>query len=402
MATTPPKPPPNTPTHCTAEAATHERECLNAFRRLLSLCVTLLGVDPPTVRSLRGKLAEVMSWTKSDWELIWSQSRELDINDYAQLCYCLDEFKQFDRLDLSAEILKTQHEALQNGLLRKSQNKALNPDFTPMGNVILLCASVGVFAIRHPLTDIKNLRLQNSSIHYSMADFTLDLNKSPLYAEGITTEEAEKHLSDSLLICSAADDGIEIIWENDNPRPKVRITSNEILDAVSVPGRHTRTLNKYQSPGAIYHDLLNASILHNQPLTAAIQRIREALDQELNMMKAKGDKGQHYWMEVMYRQFLGFFRIYRVGESVLPAAEDTGTIEATLSGISPQDRGFLLRFASCDVNNLSLFSAVTFEDIQHLHRRGAIFLRNHGETETSELNANISMLLERNDAYELH
>ncbi|PGH33327.1 hypothetical protein GX50_03880 [[Emmonsia] crescens] len=234
MATTPLKSPSNTSTHCTAEAATHERECLNAFRRLLSLCVTLLGVNP------------------------------------------------------------SKHETLQNGLLRKSQNKALNSDFTPMGNVILLCASVGVFAIHHSLTDIKNLHLQNSSIHYSKADFTLNLNKSPLYTEGITMEEAEQHLSDSLLICSAADDRIEIIWENNNLRPKVRITSNEILNAVSMPGRHTHTLNQYQPSGAIYHDLLNASISHNQPLTAAIQRIQETLDQELNMMKAKGDKGKHY------------------------------------------------------------------------------------------------------------
>ncbi|KGY14835.1 hypothetical protein PABG_12330 [Paracoccidioides brasiliensis Pb03] len=202
MATTPPKPPPNTPTHRTAEAATHERECLNVFRRLLSLCVTLLGVDPPMVRSLRGKLAEVVSWTKDDWELRWSQSRELDIDDYAQLCYCLDEFKQFNHLDLSTELLEKQHKTLLSRLLGEPQNKALNPDFTLMGNIILLCTT-------------------NLSIHYSMDDFTLDLNKSPLYTDGITTEEAEKHLSDNLSICSPANDRIEIIWENKNLRPKV-------------------------------------------------------------------------------------------------------------------------------------------------------------------------------------
>ncbi|EGC49258.1 conserved hypothetical protein [Histoplasma capsulatum var. duboisii H88] len=294
MATTPPKPPPNTPTHRTAEAATHERECLNAFRRLLSLCVALLGVDPPMVRSLRGKLADVVSWTKDDWEWILTQSRKLEIDSYAELCYCLDEFKQFNGLDLSAELLEKQHKALLSRLLGEPQNEALNPDFTPMGNVTLLCAGVGVFAIRHSLTDIKHLRRQNPSIHYSMDDFTLDLNKSPLYTDGITIEEAEKHLSNNLSIFSTADDGIEIIWENDNPRPKVRITSNEILDAVSVPGRHTRTLNQYQPPGAIYHDLLNAGPPCNQPFAAAIQRIREALDQELDKMKTKGDIGKHF------------------------------------------------------------------------------------------------------------
>ncbi|KKZ62363.1 hypothetical protein EMCG_03230 [[Emmonsia] crescens] len=199
----------------------------------------------------------------------------------------------------------------------------------------------------------------------------------------------EKHLSDNLSICSTADDGIEIIWENDNPRPKVRITSDEILDAVSVPGRHTHTL--YQPPGAIYHDLLNAGLSRNQSFAAAIQRIREALDQELYKMKTKGDIGKHYWTEMIYRRFLGSYRIHHVEESVLPAAEDTGTIEVTLSGISPQDRGFLLRFTACDVNNLPLFTAVTFEDIQHLHQRGAIFLRNHEEMETSGFIANISI-----------
>ncbi|OJD25750.1 hypothetical protein ACJ73_02874 [Blastomyces percursus] len=338
MATTPPKPPPNTPTHRTAEAATYERECLNAFRRLLSLCVALLGVDPPMVRSLRGKLAHVVSWTKDDWERILTQSRKLDIDSYAELCYCLDEFKQFNGLDLSAELLEKQHKALLSRLLG-AQNEALNPDFTPMGNVTLLCAGVGVFAIRHSLTDIKHLRRQNPSIHYSMDDFTLDLNKSPLYTN-------------------------------------VRITSNEILDAVSVPGRHTRTLNQYQPPGAIYHDLLNAGPPCNQPFAAAIQRIREALDQELDKMKTKGDIGKHFWTEMIYRRFLGSYRVHHVGESVLPAAEDTGTTEAILSGISPQNRGYLLRFASCDANYLT---AVTFEDIQYLHRRGATFLRNHGK-----------------------
>ncbi|OAX77600.1 hypothetical protein ACJ72_08101, partial [Emergomyces africanus] len=352
MATTPLKPSPNTPTHHTAEAAMHERKCLNAFKRLLSLCVTLLGVDPPMVRSLRGMLAEVVSWTKDDWELRWFWSHELHINDYDQLCHCLDEFKQFDGLELSAELIEKQHKTLLSKLFGESQNEALIPDFTPMANVILLCAGVDVFAI-HSLTDIKHLRQQNLLIHYSMDDFTLDLNKSPLYADGITMEEAEKHLSDTLSICFSANHGIEIIWENDNPRPKVRITSNEILDAISVSGRHTRILNQYQPLGAIYHDLLNAGSPCNQHFTAAIQMIREALDQELDKMKIKGDIGKHYWTEMIYRRFLGFYRIHHVGESVLPAAEDTGTTEAILSGISPQDRGFLLRFASRDMNNLT-------------------------------------------------
>ncbi|KAL2365576.1 hypothetical protein RJZ56_001508 [Blastomyces dermatitidis] len=126
----------------------------------------------------------------------------------------------------------------------------------------------------------------------------------------------------------------------------------------------------------------------NEPFAAAIQRIREALDQELDKMKTKGDIDKHYWTEMIYRRFLGSYRVHHVRESVLPAAEDTGTTEAILSGISPQDRGFLLRFASRDVNNLT---AVTFKDIQYLYRRGAIFLRNYGETQTSGFNAETNL-----------
>ncbi|OJD16107.1 hypothetical protein AJ78_03687 [Emergomyces pasteurianus Ep9510] len=180
----------------------------------------------------------------------------------------------------------------------------------------------------------------------------------------------------------AADDGIKIIWEYENPRPKVQITNKDIIDAVSVPGRLTRDLCQHHPPGVIYHDLLNC----NRSFAAAIRKIREALDRELDMMKTKNDMGKHYWMEVIYRRFLGSYRIDHVGESVLPAAEDSSTMGATLSGISPQDWGFVLRFASCDKN---LRVAATFEDIQHLHRRGAIFLGNHRETETSGLDTHI-------------
>ncbi|EEH39481.1 hypothetical protein PAAG_08750 [Paracoccidioides lutzii Pb01] len=185
-------------------------------------------------------------------------------------------------------------------------------------------------------------------------------------------------------------DGIEI---NYDPRPRVRITNIAIIDAVSVPGRHTRSLDQDQPPGAIYHDLLLANTPHNQSLSAAIQKIRDALDRELDMMKTTNDTSEHYWMEMIYRHFLGSFRIHHVGGSVLPEAEDTGSIEATLGGISIQHRGFLLTFRSYD-ERFSLLAAVTVEDIQHLHRRGVIFLRNHGEISGSS--GNISMLLESN------
>ncbi|QSS60544.1 hypothetical protein I7I51_05344 [Histoplasma capsulatum] len=171
-------------------------------------------------------------------------------------------------------------------------------------------------------------------------------------------------------------DGIEI---NYDPRPRVRITNIAIINAVSVPGRHTRSLNQYQAPGAIYHDLLLANNPHNQSLSAAIRKIRHALDLELVIMKNANDTGEHYWKEVIYRQFLGSFKIHHVGGSVLPEAEDTSSIEVTLRGISIQDRGLLLIFRSYD-ESFCFFVAVTVEDIQHLRRRGVTFLRNHGET----------------------
>ncbi|QSS66803.1 hypothetical protein I7I51_03015, partial [Histoplasma capsulatum] len=178
-------------------------------------------------------------------------------------------------------------------------------------------------------------------------------------------------------------DGIEI---NCDPRPRVRITNVAIIDAVSVPGRHTHSLNRYQPPGAIYHDLLLANNPHNPSVSAAIQNIGHALNLELDIMKNADDTGEHYWKEIIYRQFLGSFRIHHIGESVLPEADDTHTIEATLSGITLHNRGFLLRFTSSD--GYFVCAAVTFEDIQHLHRRGAIFLRNYGGT--SESGGNIS------------
>ncbi|OJD21600.1 hypothetical protein ACJ73_07056 [Blastomyces percursus] len=181
---------------------------------------------------------------------------------------------------------------------------------------------------------------------------------------------------------SAVDDGIEII---DDPRPRVRITNNTIIDAVMVFGRHTRALNRYQPPGAIYHDLLLAHDPHDAFLVAAIPKIRDALDRELDMMKTSNDTSEHYWKEIIYRHFLGSFRIHHVGGSVLPEAADTDTIEATLWEILIQSRCLLLTFKAFDGNFL-LYAAVTFKDIQHLHRHGAIFLRNHEETSGSSGN----------------
>ncbi|PGG94945.1 hypothetical protein AJ79_10350 [Helicocarpus griseus UAMH5409] len=53
-----------------------------------------------------------------------------DFEEYAQLCYCLDDFYQFNNLDLTAELLETHHKALLRGLQGIPQKKALNPDFT--------------------------------------------------------------------------------------------------------------------------------------------------------------------------------------------------------------------------------------------------------------------------------
>ncbi|OJD20723.1 hypothetical protein ACJ73_07939 [Blastomyces percursus] len=173
----------------------YEKECLNAFKRLLHLCLVLLGVD---------RSAEVVPWTKNDWKERWSQSCTLNLGDYAQFCPRLDKFDQFRCMELSAELLQAEHRALLRRLWGRRQKDALNPSLTQLGNVVLLCASVGVFAVHHPLDTIDYLHSRNiRSIrsYYSMADFTLDLNRSPLYDQDITSEAAKYYLLDSLSIC---------------------------------------------------------------------------------------------------------------------------------------------------------------------------------------------------------
>ncbi|OAX82262.1 hypothetical protein ACJ72_03385 [Emergomyces africanus] len=187
----------------------------------------------------------------------------------------------------------------------------------------------------------------------------------------------------------AADYGVEIRY---TPRPEARITSSAILDEVSlVLGLYTPIVAQYQPPGSIYYYLLKAaSISHNQSLAAAIQKIRAALDLELDMMKATNNTGNLYWTELMYRRLFGSYAIYYVGNSVVLMAKDTTSItEATLSSVIPSSERIFLEFQSCDVN-FPLVVNVKFNYMQDLHQYGAIFLRNHEETETSRVNANIS------------
>ncbi|EDN04247.1 predicted protein [Histoplasma mississippiense (nom. inval.)] len=187
-----------------------------------------------------------------------------------------------------------------------------------------------------------------------------------------------------------ADDWIEIIWEKDTPTPKIRITSYAMVTAIARIGRVASPLTKQHSPGPIYHDFLNAlqGTSCDQSFAAAIWKVREALDRELDLLKTnfgpeilqvESEIGWHYWTEVIYRRFLGTYKLHHVRKSVLPAAEDSEIIEATLAGICPSMWGLLLRFASSDEN---FYVAVTFKEIQHLHRRGVTFLENYQSTKS--------------------
>ncbi|OAX76875.1 hypothetical protein ACJ72_08832 [Emergomyces africanus] len=130
-----------------------------------------------------------------------------------------------------------------------------------------------------------------------------------------------------------ARDAIEIIWEKDTLTPKVRIWSDAMMTAVAKIDRVSHPLNEQQPPGPIYHDLLSViqSTSCDQFFAAAIWKVREALDRELDLLKTNFSPeilqvesaiGRRYWKEMIYRRFLGTYKLHHVRKSVLPAAEE--------------------------------------------------------------------------------
>ncbi|KMU90170.1 hypothetical protein CIHG_07980 [Coccidioides immitis H538.4] len=130
-----------------------ERPSLYQF--LLHLGLILFSYDFHTLCKLRGKEADIASWSHHDWEERCDRFDQLSDKDYDALVDFLREFAPFANIDLTSEDLRNQIRALIAGLRRVAGGVAsktgttlkMSKKFSIAANIMILCAYFGIFAI---------------------------------------------------------------------------------------------------------------------------------------------------------------------------------------------------------------------------------------------------------------
>ena len=191
-------------------------------------------------------------------------------------------------------------------------------------------------------------------------------------------------------------DGVEVVWEHNNPSPKVRLLNEDIIKTICrVPGRHQYKTRVPTSPGVLYHDLLCAFTMEEKDilcgrtlLRKAICRIERALDQELGLLETFGRSifdfdsekgfGHLYWTEKLYRAFHRRCSAHCEDGIILPPHQSWSPVtskacQLVFDGIDRLSDGFRLRFTYEGPTHyiskrISLLAS--FKEIPHLDRLG--------------------------------
>lgn len=164
---------------------------------LLHLGLLLQKSDSPVICKLEGQEKAILTWKEEDWERKLDSFHLLSDLDYAQLADVFNSYWQFEstRHLLDEKTIQSQSTALRarlgelDGTVKDICDLPIQK-FDRSTNIIMLCASVGIFTVG-PALDEKEINERLVDIEYHASQ----LRQSPLYQpEGITTKNAEKEL----------------------------------------------------------------------------------------------------------------------------------------------------------------------------------------------------------------
>ncbi|KMP10222.1 hypothetical protein CIRG_09903 [Coccidioides immitis RMSCC 2394] len=158
---------------------------------LLHLSLMLLRFEPTIIRNLEGQEKKILSWKQENWERKLDLSHMLLSYAYETLATTLSYYKQFTNTPLDAKVIQSQQKALMVRVRTLAGTNKEIPNlpilkFDAAANIVILCASVGVFAICPKLHNLKLIDSKN---------YASQLRKSPLYQlEWITTDKVKEEL----------------------------------------------------------------------------------------------------------------------------------------------------------------------------------------------------------------